>query len=246
MELVIIAIFGLCMGSFLNVCIHRIPKKQSISYPPSSCTSCGGKITPLYLLPIIGYILAKGKCVSCKEKISIQYPSVELTGAAIAILIYSFTTTYIDALFYYNFFMVLLAITIIDFKTMTIPNEFIIYLILCSIPYLIFIKGYVNILVALGLGTFFLAIAVLSKGGMGGGDVKLAFVLGLYLGFPQSILAVFLSFILGGIAGLILLLKGVGRKEAIPFGPYLALGAVIAFFAGEGIISWYLKLVGLG
>ena len=228
MELIIIGILGLCIGSFLNVCIYRIPLGQSIIHPPSSCTSCRKRIPSLYLMPLIGYIVLGGKCFNCKGKISIQYPIIELIGAALAVGIYIYANTIIEALIFYNLFMVFLAITLIDIDSMIIPDEFIIYLIITALPYIIYSRSYGNLLVGLGLGFVFLVIAAISGGGMGGGDVKLAFVIGLYLGFPLGLLGVFLGFLSGGVFGLGLLLKGNSRKKAMPFGPFLALGTDIA------------------
>ena len=219
MELIVIGILGLCLGSFLNVCIYRIPQGQSIVFPPSSCRTCGGKIPGLYLIPVFGYLISKGKCFNCKEKISIQYPLAEIFGAALAIVIYLFTDSILQAITFYNFIMVLLAITIIDIDSMIIPDQFIIYLILTAIPYIIYNKFYSNLLMALGLGLLFLAISTISRGGMGGGDIKLAFVMGLYLGFPLGLLAVFLGFLSGGIIGILLIFKGDSGKNSIPFAP---------------------------
>ncbi|QNO16111.1 prepilin peptidase [Alkalicella caledoniensis] len=241
MDLAIIAVFGLCLGSFLNVCIFRIPKKQSIVSPPSSCMGCGKKIPPLYLVPVVGYLISRGKCFNCKEKISIQYPIIEIVAAVTAVIVFKFFNNILDFIILYNLLLVLLAITVVDLEEMIIPDQFIIYLIICSVPYIVVNNNYINILVALGLGIAFYLIAVLSKGGMGGGDVKLAFVMGLYLGIGPGILAVFLSFVLGGLIGIVLLLTGASRKKAIPFAPYMVMGTVVALFWGEKIIDLYLK-----
>lgn len=245
MELIIIALIGLCLGSFLNVCIYRIPNNESIVSPPSSCMSCGKRIPPFYLIPVVGYLVSKGKCFNCKEKISIQYPVIEIIAAVIGVVIYIFTPTILEWIIFYNLFLVLLAITVIDLDQMIIPDEFIVYLIICAAPYIIISQSYINLLAAIGLGTLFYIIAVVSKGGMGGGDVKLSFVMGLYLGVGPGLLAVFAAFLLGGIIGVGFLLSGASRKKALPFAPYLVLGTAIAYFGGEQIIHFYLKLVGI-
>lgn len=239
------ALVGLCLGSFLNVCIYRVPNNQSIVYPPSCCMNCKTRIPPLYLIPILGYMLSKAKCFNCKAKISIQYPIIEILSSILAVGIYINSANPLDFITFYNLMMVLLAITVIDLKIMIIPDQFIIYLIISSLPFLIITGNFINILAGVGLGLFFYLIAVLSKGGMGGGDVKLAFVMGIYLGIGPGILSVFLAFLVGGITGVALLLGGENRKRPLPFAPYLVLGTVVAYLWGDQIINWYLRWVGI-
>ncbi|SES63412.1 prepilin peptidase [Anaerobranca gottschalkii] len=232
-------LLGTCIGSFLNVCIYRIPEGQSIIYPPSSCPNCKKRIPILYLIPVIGYFLTKGSCFNCGEKISPIYPLIELLGGILALITFNFSTSWIEGIIYYNLFMVLVAITVIDLRTMTIPDLFNIYLILAYFPYLLYKGLYSHFLSAILFFTAFFLIAVVSKGGMGGGDIKLAFTLGLYLGIAKGIVAVLLAFFIGGVIGTFLLLKGESRKKAIPFGPYLSLGTIVAYFLGERLIFLY-------
>ncbi len=243
MENLFLILFGLCLGSFLNVCIYRIPKGKSIINPPSSCVNCGKRIVGIYLVPILGYIISGCKCFNCKTKISLRYPIMEITSAIIALIIYHTSGSIIETIYLYNFFMVLLAITIIDLEEMIIPDEFIIYLLVCGVLYHLYTLNFANFLPALGIGMVFFLIAVVSKGGMGGGDVKYSFIMGLYLGLVNGILATFLAFFIGGIVGIVLLLKGDSKKKAIPFAPFLVLGTVIAHFWGTEIIMIYLNWV---
>lgn len=245
MESAIIFILGLILGSFLNVCIFRIPKGKSIVYPPSCCMKCGTRIPSYYLIPVLGYMLSHGKCFSCNKKISIQYPLIEIAAGIIAIIMYFQAASIIDFIIYYNLFMVLLAITVVDLEKMIIPDQFIMYLLICAIPYILFYSLWSNIIAALVLGLIFYLIALISKGGMGGGDIKLSFIMGLYLGLRLGTLAIFFAFLVGGLIGIIILSLGGSKKRAIPFAPFLVLGTTIAYLYGEPIISWYLRFLGM-
>lgn len=243
---IIVFIYGLIIGSFLNVCIYRIPNNQSLIYPSSHCTSCNKKIKWYDLIPVISYIILKGRCRFCKEKISAIYPLVELfTGIVFVYLYYKFGLTFY--FFKYAVFICLLiVIAMIDLNTMdvyfnTIAFGTIIGIIFTLINYQSFKAIISYLLGAIFAGGILSLIIVITKG-MGWGDAEICFMCGLYLGFKLSAIMLLLSFILGAIVGVILiLLKKKTRKDYIPFGPYIALASLIALFWGEKIISFYLK-----
>lgn len=235
---------GTCVGSFLNVVICRVPQGKSIVHPPSCCPSCLCPLRPADLLPVVSYILLKGKCRYCGCRISPQYPAVEVVTG---ILFFSAFIRYgctLDFLRCAVLFSMLVPAAAIDLKHKVIPDKLNLAGLVLGVPFLAeskeaFFSGAAGFLA--GGGLLFL-IAVASRGGMGGGDIKLAAVMGLYLGWKCLSLALFLAFAAGGAAGAVMILFKMKRmKDAVPFGPYLALGAVAAALAGDKIISWYAR-----
>ncbi len=242
--------FGACIGSFLNVCIYRLPRKKSIVFPGSFCTTCKTSI-PFYLnIPIVSYIILKGKCRYCKTKISWRYPFVEaLTGSAATALILKFGLTS-AALFWFIFICVLITISFIDIDFQIIPDVISLpgIIIFASsaffLPEMSLIKTITGILA--GGGSLYL-IAVLyclirKQEGMGGGDIKLLAMIGAATGWKGVLFTTFTGSLLGTIAGIIIMIitKTSDIKLKIPFGPYLSAGAVIYIFSGQKLIEWYL------
>lgn len=241
MELFIVAIMGLLIGSFLNVCIFRIPKGESVVYTRSHCLNCLKTLSASDLIPVVSYVLNRGKCKYCGIKISPQYILVELLNMVIYIILYinfSLTTQF---LVFAPVCSILLVIFFIDLKTLTIPNSLVIILFLISFIYNIYENNILNALIGFLFGfIFFLVIALVSHGGMGGGDIKLAGALGLLLGFNLTVVMVFLSFVLGGIISLILLASKVKtKKDPIAFGPFIVISTYITLLFGESIIYFY-------
>lgn len=242
-----VLIIGLILGSFLNVCIYRIPKGKSISYPPSHCPKCESRLKPIELIPILSYIFNRGKCRYCGEGISPQYPIVELLNGFIYLMLYlkfGLTTLFFK---YAILSSLLIVISFIDFKYQIIPDR--LNLLCLSIGILFTIlygDKWLALNSALGLiigGGLFLIIAVVTKGAMGGGDIKLMGALGLCLGWKYTLLISFLSFIIGAILSIFLLaFKIKGRKDYIPFGPFISIAAVVAMMYGEELIQMYLRL----
>lgn len=236
-------IYGIVFGSFFNVVGLRVPKKESIVSPPSHCTSCDRKLGVLDLVPVFSYIFLKGKCRGCGSKISVIYPFMEfVTGVLFALSFYrlGFSAELIIAIL---FMSLLVIITVSDIAYMLIPDKVLLPFAVVLLGVRLFIPlelWWDSLLGALvGFGVLFL-IAVVSKGGMGGGDIKLFFVIGLVLGTANTLLTLFLAAIIGSIVGLIVLKRtGQGRKTPIPFGPSIAVGAVIAYFWGADIVGWY-------
>ncbi|NLI11370.1 prepilin peptidase [Pelotomaculum propionicicum] len=238
-------VFGLVIGSFLNVCIYRIPRGESVVFPPSHCPGCSRRIAARDLIPVLSYLRLKGRCRFCGSKISPIYPFIELlTGLLFAAVYLRFGHT---VLLYKVLFLVpvLIIVTFIDLRHYIIPDKLTVFALAGGVILNIYTRDLTLFSSLLGLisaGAFLLLIAIVSKGGMGGGDIKFAAVIGLFLGWPQGLFAVFLSCMLAGMAGLVLLLTRVkGRKDAIPFGPFLCIGALAAIWRGEEILTWYLR-----
>lgn len=239
-------ILGICVGSFLNVCIYRIPQGQSILYPPSHCTQCQRQLQIIDLIPVLSYVLLQGRCRYCGASYSSRYALVELLTGCLFIWCYTvfgIGFPLIKALILTSF---LLIITYIDYDHQLILDKVLLYmagagvLIECLTPSV----GLLSILTgSLAGGGLLLLIAIASKGGMGGGDIKLATVLGIYLGAKLTLLALFLSFVIGGVVAVfILLLKRRGRRDCIPFGPFIAVGAFLSLLYGQELIRWYWSL----
>lgn len=248
----LIFIYGLIIGSFLNVCIYRIPREESIAWPGSHCTSCNHSLSWYDNIPLFSYLVLKGKCRYCKTKISPQYPLVESLNAVIYIIMYLKFGFGIDFIFYSLMSSVLVAIIFIDLKEMIIPDSLVLSILGLSIThkaanYFLYgispdlLGSFLGLLVAGGL---FLAIVIISRGGMGGGDVTLIGTLGFVLGFKNILLNIFLSFILGAIISIFLLATKIKtRKDPIPFGPFIVLGFFITVLRGQDIINWYFNLL---
>lgn len=243
---IVIFVLGLCIGSFANVCIYRIPNEQSVAFPPSHCTNCGERIKKRDLIPIISYIFLSGKCRNCSNKISIRYPLIELLVGMIFLLLFLNFGITIKFVLYSIISTILIIIFFIDLEHMIIPDGLNLLLGLIGITFNILYPkdGYISTLLSmlygflLGGGIFFLLALF---GGMGGGDIKIMAALGLLFGWKLTIPLMALSFLLGGVVGVILLcMRSRGMKDKIPFGPFIAAGALIVILYGNNLISWYL------
>ena len=240
-----IFLLGLCTGSFLNVVIYRLPRGESIAVDRSRCPSCGKQLSWFELIPVISYLLQFGKCRTCHSRISLQYPVVELlTGAVFAVLFLNFgaTLTLVKYLFLCS---LLIAISLIDLRYYIIPNSLVITGLVGGVLLNIAARDVGALSAIIGIlatSGFLLLIALLSKGGMGGGDIKLAAVTGLFLGWPLAPFGLFLGAGAGGLLAIFLLLfKLRGRKDPLPFGPFISLGSFFAILYGFDIINWYLN-----
>jgi len=239
---------GAAVGSFLNVCICRLPVGESVVCPPSHCPACGQKLRYSDLVPVLSYFFLKGKCRYCGCRIAWQYPVVEfVTGLLFALAVIKYGIT-LGTLRVVVLFSVVIPAMVIDLKHKIIPDKLNLAGVILGIPLIfesreMFISGAAGFIAGGGL---LLLIAVVSRGGMGGGDIKLAAVMGLLLGWKLLLAALFLAFVLGSLVGLAMVaLKAARLKEPIPFGPYLAAGAVAAALAGDRVISWYAGFWGL-
>jgi len=248
---IIIFVIGAVIGSFLNVCIYRVPRNLSIISPASRCPSCNMPIKFYDNIPFLSYILLGGKCRVCKAGISFRYPLVELLNAVLFVfVVWRFGFAW-HTVIYGILCSALVVITFIDLDFQIIPDVITLPGIFIGIvagsllmpdPFirnsLLGFKA--SVIGLLAGGGLFYAIAVLSRGGMGGGDIKMMAMVGALMGWKSVLLTIFLGSLTGAVFGIFLMIsKGKGRKTKIPFGPFLALGTVITLFYGQEIFSWY-------
>ena len=241
------ALLGIVIGSFLNVCIDRVPERKSIVSPPSHCSQCKHRLSLFELIPIFSYIILRGRCRSCGVKIPLRVLAVELGTGLMFILIWLRFGLSWETILTSIFGSLLIVIGLIDLEHQKIPNILIypaigIGLLLIPLAHLdtpwMFILGG-----ALGFAVLFL-IAVLSPGAMGMGDVKLTIFLGIIVGYPEIVIVLFLAFVSGGlIAGILLACKKIKRKDTLAFGPYLALAGLITMLYGDQILSWWIRSI---
>jgi len=249
---IIVFIFGSIVGSFLNVCIYRIPRGESIIAPSSHCPSCNTPIKIWDNIPIISYMLLYGKCRSCKTRIPFRYPLVEaMNGFFYIALLWRFGIGW-HTLFYFSLVSALLVITFIDLDFQIIPDSITLPGILIGLitgslilpdPFSRWsLLGYkASVFGTLTGFVFFYIVALLSRGGMGGGDIKMMAMVGALMGWKSVLLITFLGSLFGSVWGISLMVfKGKGRKTKIPFGPFLAAGTIITLFSGQEILYWYL------
>jgi|TARA_Y100000031_G_scaffold143446_1_gene173909 leader peptidase (prepilin peptidase)/N-methyltransferase len=245
---ILIFVFGLCVGSFLNVAICRLKTKEPITKSRSHCPKCRAVLKWYDLIPVLSFLIQKGKCRYCHKKISWQYPIIETSTGLIFLQIFNFQFSIFNTIYYFLIISFLIIIFVYDLKHYIIPDR-IIYpaILVAGIWYLvsgIFIQNTsyelrTTILSALGASLFFLALVLISQGKwMGLGDVKLAFLMGLILGWPNILLALFLSFFSGAIIGIGLIIAGKkGLKSQIPFGPFLAGSTILVLLYGHWLIT---------
>jgi len=248
MDYIVILVLGLLLGSFFNVCIYRIPQGQSIAFPPSHCTSCGHSLAVKDLFPVVSYISLGGKCRYCKTRISPQYPLVELLTAGIFLIVYSRLGLSWPFAMHCILSSILIISAFIDQKHQIIPDELVIAGTAFGAVFLaagVSVPWWDGLLGILAGGGIFWLIAVLSeallkKEGMGGGDIKLMAMIGIFLGWKLTLLAILLSVYAGGfIGGMLLLLRIKKRGEHIAFGPFIAMGTFAAAIYGNQILYWY-------
>jgi leader peptidase (prepilin peptidase)/N-methyltransferase len=240
-------------GSFLTVVVHRVPRGESLVAPRSRCPSCGRQLRAIDNVPVVSWILLGGRCHFCRAKISVVYPILELAAGALFVgVALRFDDPWVAVLMA-PFSALLVAISVIDIRTKKFPNRIVYPALLVSAGYLVTARiagADVDLLRSalgfLALGGGFLLIALVVPKGMGMGDVKLAALIGLVLGSQGLALvgvAAGAGILLGGVGSIIALAAGASRKQAIPFGPFLAAGALVAIFAGSEIASRYLDLM---
>ncbi|MEH7074213.1 prepilin peptidase [Neobacillus drentensis] len=250
MILVLIFTYGIVFGSFFNVVGLRVPLKKSIVTPRSACTTCGHQLKAQELIPVVSYIIQGGKCRGCKSRISPIYPIFELlTGVLFmtAPLVIGWSGELVVALTLISMFMIII---VSDINYMLIPDKILIWFAGIFLLERIFwplSPWWDSLLGAITGFTLLLIIALVSKGGMGGGDIKLYAVIGLVLGFKLALLSFFLSTLFGAvIGGLAILFKIVQRRQPIPFGPFIAAGTLTAYYWGSELIDLYLSFLQKG
>lgn len=250
---IFVFLFGAAVGSFLNVCIYRLPRNQSIVFPPSACPDCGSRIAPYDNIPILSFLLLRGKCRSCAGRISWKYPTVELMNGLLTLALFlkfRFSPTFFVL---FLFCSALVVITFIDLEHQIIPDSISLPGILVGfassfiLPWLSWKSSLIGI-VAGGGSLLIVAYGyqlLTKKEGMGGGDIKLLAMMGAFLGWRSIPFIIFTSSLAGSVVGITLML--VRKKDSqlpIPFGPFLAFGALLFIFFGREIVTWYFGLGG--
>ncbi|MDW7643682.1 MAG: prepilin peptidase [Desulfuromonadales bacterium] len=244
-------ILGAVIGSFLNVCIYRVPAGESVISPPSRCPQCGAGIRWYQNIPILSWIFLRGRCASCRTPIPWRYPAVEaLTGGLFLLVLWTFELQ-AATLVYWLFAALLVVITFIDLDHQIIPDVISLpgipigFVCTFFVPWLSWADSLLGILI--GGGSLYLVAflyeLLTKKEGMGGGDIKLLAMIGAFLGWKAVFPVIFFSSLLGTLVGVpVMLIQKADSRLAIPFGPFLALGALICLFWGYEILSWYLSL----
>jgi len=250
---IFIFLMGLCIGSFLNVCIYRLPASKSIVHPRSMCPNCDTLISWYDNIPIFSYLLLMGRCRHCRIQFSARYPIVELLGGLFALGVFMKFGLSFETLIYYLFIATLLVVTFIDIDHRIIPDVIslpgipIFFAASFALPAITYKDSLLGILI--GGGSLFLVAWLYSlltkKEGMGGGDIKLLAMMGAIVGWQGVLFTIFVASLVGTLAGLAVMLKSrQGTKLAVPFGPFLSIGAITYIFFGTQLIIWYFNILG--
>lgn len=239
-----VAAVGLIFGSFTNVIIARIPHGESVVTPSSHCPRCGHRLGVLDLVPVLSWLFLKGKCRYCQEAISIRYPAVELLTAALFMGVFLRWGISAYTLAGWALTVILVSSAFIDLDEGIIPDIITIPGVIIGLAVSFFTIGFFPALWgALAFGGVLFLVAVISKGGMGGGDIKLAAVIGAFTGLPGAAVTLLLSSFMGAVFGITLMLMGrAGRKTPVKFGPFLAVAAYTAYLFSNEIVAWYLGM----
>jgi leader peptidase (prepilin peptidase)/N-methyltransferase len=238
---IVVSVLGLCIGSFTNVVIYRLPRGESIVTGRSRCTLCGKMIAWYDLFPLLSYLLLRGRCRNCRTPIAWRYPLVEGLTAGLFLVLYLHFGLTVITIKYLFLAALLVAVFFIDLEHFIIPNSLVLTGVIFGIGISFFIPSvsWWSVLSgAVSCSGFLLLVSLISRGGMGLGDVKLAVVTGLFLGWPLGPVGLLIGICVGGLLGIVLLVTGIkGRKDPIPFGPFIALGTMIALLWGRQIIQ---------
>lgn len=245
----IVFLFGLLIGSFLNVCIYRIPLGKTVVKGRSYCPSCNALISWYCNIPVFSFLFLKGRCKVCGEKISLVYPAVELGNAVLYVFVFYQYGLTVSAVFIAALFSLLIIISLIDLRCQIIPDGLVLVILVLgavnglyqilvmNVPWFTFVIGFFAASAPLYL------LAMIYKGGMGGGDIKLMAAAGLFIGWKLILLSLFMGALYGGVASVYILASGKGSlKSAVPFGPMLSLGIITCVLASDFLLSWYLSL----
>jgi leader peptidase (prepilin peptidase) / N-methyltransferase len=249
MPVVLTAVVGAVVGSFLNVVAYRLPRRESLLYPPSHCPSCGTAIKPYDNIPVLGWLLLRGRCRGCADRISTRYPIVEAMTAVLAVSVVLVKHSAYEIVLGLVLVAILVPVALIDLDHRVIPNKITAPAAIAALAIGVVLKPSAvpeQLIAGAAAGAFLFVFVLAYPRGMGMGDVKLAAVLGLFLG--REVGVAILAGVLAGtlVGGAIMARVGVakGRKTAVPFGPFLALGGVVALLVGPAIVHWYLHSVG--
>ncbi|MCP1101914.1 leader peptidase (prepilin peptidase)/N-methyltransferase [Aequitasia blattaphilus] len=242
----LIFMMGASVFSFLNVLIYRVPRKMNYVSGRSMCPSCEHELNFLDMVPVFGWIFLGGKCRYCKEKISSRYMLIEALGGGFSVYFFYLYKWSIQTLFVFVLFALLTLIAFVDIDTMEIPNGFVVFGLLLSLVSWVLFPGlmwYERIIGIFSAALILLIITLIVPGAFGGGDIKMMAAFGILLGWKMSLLALFLAVLMGGIYGIVLLIrKKVNRKDHFAFGPFLCIGVGAAFLWGGEILRVYLSI----
>ena len=248
---IMIFVFGMCIGSFMNVCIYRLPALKSIVHPRSMCLNCGNPIRFYDNIPLISYLLLKGRCRDCNTHISVRYPLVEIISGFFALCVFIKFGFKLEGAIYFILIASLLVITFIDIDHQIIPDVISLpgipigFAASFFLPEITWADSITGILAG-GGSLLFVAWAytmIAKKEGMGGGDIKLLAMIGGFIGLRGVLFTIFTASAVGALTGVIVMLRThKGLKLAVPFGPFLSIGAIVHIFFGDKLISWYLNL----
>ena len=247
MSVLVAALFGLVIGSFLNVVIHRVPLRESVVFPASHCPNCGAQIKARDNIPVLSYLLLRGRCRECKEPIPLRYPVVEATTAVLfGAAVYAFGVSF-QLVVALVFILVLISLAGTDLEHRLLPNVIVGPAALLGFVLSAFSRPewwWVYPLAALTVAGLLFVLAIIYPGGMGMGDVKMGGMLGAFLG-PYAALAVFLGALAGAVAGGMLMVTGrIPRRTALPFGVFMSFGGLVTLFVGPDLWDLYMELVG--
>ena len=247
--LVVVAALGLAVGSFLTVCIYRLPRRESLAFPASHCTACGRSLRWYENVPVLAYVILRGRCRTCGARISLVYPLIELAAGVLAMLWYGQFGLSILFASRLLFAFALLVLFTIDLQQRILPNVITLPGVLVGFAFSLFgppgwLDSLIGVLVG-GLGLFLIAelyYRIRGEEGMGMGDVKMLAMIGAFLGWKLMLLTLVLSSLVGALVGVgMLALRKGDLKYALPFGTFLALGALVASLIGDPIVNWYLS-----
>ena len=242
---ILFAVLGAAIGSFLNVLIHRLPEEQSIVFPASRCPRCGRAIRFYDNIPVLSYILLRGRCRDCGEKIALRYPLVEAITAAFSLLLFWKYGVTFQWVFSFAFVCALIVITFIDLDHQIIPDVIslpgipIFFLAAVFVMKLRFLDAFLGFLIGGGVlyGIAFVYELLTKREGMGGGDIKLLAMIGAFLGWQSLLFVLLFSSLLGAVVGIaVMLAKGQDMKYAVPFGPFLSAAAAAYIFIGDAVM----------
>jgi leader peptidase (prepilin peptidase)/N-methyltransferase len=239
-------LLGLILGSFLNVVAYRLPRGVSLAAPASRCPGCDTPIRPYDNVPVLSWLLLRGRCRSCGERIAWRYPLVELGTALLLALTVVVIGPTEEVWLGLAFVLLLVPVTVIDIDFRIIPNKLMLAGTIAALTILALTRPAdipEHLIAAVAAGGFLLIAAIAYPAGMGMGDVKLAFVMGLFLGREVGV-AMLAGLFAGSIVGIAIMARAgvaAGRKKSIPFGPFLALGGLIGLLAGDPVVDWYLR-----
>jgi leader peptidase (prepilin peptidase)/N-methyltransferase len=245
---ILITVFGLAWGSFLNVCIHRLPRRESLVWPSSHCPKCGASLKPYENIPVLSYLVLRGRCRSCGVPISLQYPIVECVTAALFLAAFMLFPPVV-AVQRLIFACAMLVLFVIDLEHRILPNVITLPGIVAGLLFSLFgPPGWIDSLIGIVAGGGFLWLTAIvyerirHEEGLGFGDVKMLAMIGAFLGWKLMLVTLVLSSFLGSIIGLgLIALKKGDMKYALPYGTFLAVAAVFSSVAGDRIVNWYMS-----